>query len=87
MSIEAKRCWAIINTGGYVIDLEYALFDEEKVKEYLEENPMPQDMHYGPEQLMKDLQSIGRSFILSKHVRWTTAEYVAKLVNELMEVK
>ena len=85
--IEARKCWIIYNTGtGYVIDLEYAIFDEEKVEKYLEDNPMPQDMHYSSEQLKKDLNSIGKSFILSKDVGLATAEYIANLVNELMEV-
>jgi len=85
--IEARKCWIVYNTEtGYVIDLAYAIFDEEKVEKYLEDKPMPQDMHYSPEQLKKDLNSIGKSFVLSRHVGLITAEYVAKLVNELMEV-
>ena len=71
-----------ISTTGHILDYEGLMLDDEKLKEYLKENPFPIDKHYSEEDFITDLDAEGSISVFVE--KRETAEYLCELFYELV---
>ena len=67
------------------INPEYLGITEEQIREYMKKNPMPEDPAYSPEDLILDLTQSSGMLTLPKKTKPETREYVADLLNTLLD--
>lgn len=85
MGIRVDRYWVVYDSMSMkAIDPEYLFIAEDKIKEYVKENPMPEDPEYSSEDLIGDITESSGFYTLPDNVKVETRNYVANLLNDLI---
>jgi len=66
------------------IDPGYLGIDEDNIRNYLRENPMPEDELYTEEDLIMDLTRSEGVYTLPEGIKEETIEYIEDLLNKLV---
>jgi len=71
-----------VSATEHILHYEELMLDDERLKEYLKDNPFPQDKYYTKEIFLSDLSSEGYISVICEKIE--TAEYVSNLIYELL---
>ncbi|MEW6418567.1 MAG: hypothetical protein AB1480_10650 [Nitrospirota bacterium] len=85
MSIRiSKKIVAYESISMTTFDPSYVEWDENEIRQYLKNHPMPSDENYSEEDLIFDLTRSEGTYMLPEGIREETIEYIEDLLNELV---
>jgi len=84
MGVRARKGWYLYHSiTCEAVDPQYLGITEEQIKEYLKENPMPEDPGYSIEEMIGDITNSTGALTLPDETKEETADFVATLIDEL----
>ena len=89
MGVKVKKIHVVVDSNGYYIRPGRLDITEEKIFEYIKNNPMPEDPAYSLEDLILDLtyphgnHDTYTFYTLPFNIKEETMSYIEKLIDEL----
>lgn len=79
----SKKYTAIHSSSCNGVEPEYMNWEEEKIREYLKDHPIPADPNYSESDMIYDLTESGGTLTFSEDLMPQTIEFVEVLMNWL----
>jgi hypothetical protein len=79
-----KKIIAYESVTMTTFDPSYFKWDEDEIRRYLNENPMPEDETYSKEDLIFDLTRSGGTYMLPSDIKDETLYYIEGMLNKLI---
>lgn len=83
MGVKIKKVHVAIDSNGCRVRPNRLHITYEKILKYIENNPMPEDPIYSPNDLIIDLTDPPSFWMLPINIKEETIRYIEKLVDEL----